>query len=71
MTILHSYLSLTGWQVHGFVCDMKTMAKNKAQTYFYQKNQLVANISIFVKSLTPNRIRDISKIGERPFFEEM
>ena len=37
MTILHSYLSLTGWQVHGFVCDMKTMAKNKAQTYFLSK----------------------------------
>ena len=34
---------------------------------FYQKNQLVANISIFVKLLTLNSIRDISKIGEIPF----
>ena len=34
---LRLYLCLTGWQVHGFVCDMKALAKNKAQTYFLSK----------------------------------
>ena len=53
---------------NGFVCDMKTLAKNEAQTYFLSKESTCAKISIFVKSLTLNSIRNISKIDERPFF---